>query len=484
MAQDRPEQPPTPDEAVRLLLADDRATASDQGDAAALAKALALFRPALVLAAAFMQRLHVPPLGYRAELQKRMTASPIAADATAHAGPMAAAWRIAVDAATEENAAARSLLDLLSFMAPAPLPRSVLTADPSMPGDDPAGVAAVEALAGFGLIDATPEAISMPRAVRELAIADLGATGESRLSAFMRLMARAMPPQPADEADVAPTIALLPHAVAAARIGEAAAVDLPTAARLFRDLALFYRSVGHSADAEYFLVRAVGIGRTAIGRDHPEIAEWLGILGEMHVAKRRFGQAVPALETALSIMKQNGRRKEPRLALWLQNLADAYRGSQRLDDAEKAYAYLMTSASINDRIDRHMVDHCREGLAEIHMARGDFDKAEDILVELLTEAEASRNRDELLPFARSYKLADLYKKSGQHEKAEPLLARLQQQNAGFTPTPEHALKLLKAFGNDAMVDELTRRDGLSRSGRRIPTNMSLAACLATLRPPP
>src|SRR3954452_1088226 len=190
------------DEAVALLLGDAPADAAARAQAAALAAELGRLPLALAQARAFMRARKLDIAAYRRQLAEarpkvlawRRTDAP-------YPLPVAQAWQASVAAAAQDCPAARDLLELLAFLAPEPVPRGLLGADPAALPEalrDPFDRdGAIEALARFSLLRAEPASVTVHRLIQAVTRDGLPAEGGGRWTeAAVRLVNAALPRPP------------------------------------------------------------------------------------------------------------------------------------------------------------------------------------------------------------------------------------------------------------------------------------------------
>jgi hypothetical protein len=194
------EEWPLPDAIAYLLQESGRADLGE-AEADAIAQALGRLPLALSHAAAYLRRrLNVTAAAYVAGLARRMREAPPDAE---YGRAVFATFGQALDEAEREAPAARAVLSLAAFLAPADIPEELLSqaspANPVAAADPEAIVEAIGALAHLSLIEFDPDrrAVSVHRLVQAAARDALGDTAPQWSDAALKSLFRAFPePEP------------------------------------------------------------------------------------------------------------------------------------------------------------------------------------------------------------------------------------------------------------------------------------------------
>ncbi len=339
-----------------------QAAGDDPDQALALARELGGLALALEQAAACIASRRLGLLDYRRRWQ--------AADAkvlqwhdarTMHyQRPLAATWQASIDALPP---AACALLDLLAWLAPAPLPRFLFDHAAAPAGtealfaDRPDPAAVLRELCGGDAADSDPEdalaalrALSLLQPTAESAFASEGQvhqvlaliarerqTGAARaaaLKAALALVDAAAVGEPDDVRSWPVWEPLRPHVAVLADHAEAASVGEPTA-RLLHQLGLFLATKAQHVEAEPLMRRALAIDEASYGAEHPNVAIRLNNLAQLLQATNRLGEAEPLSRRmvliVLSFTRKTGHH-HPHLGVGLDN----YRGLLRAMDLDQA----------------------------------------------------------------------------------------------------------------------------------------------------
>ena len=194
---------------------------------------------------------------------------------------------------------ARRLLRRLAWLAPAPIPESLL--DVPVPGEAAGGdvYAALAELESYSLVtraDATPS-FSVHRLVQSVTRsgADVPALSEA-----LGWIDDAFVGDPQDVRTWPVLDPLLPHAQAVAGHADEAGIHVPTA-RLMDQVGLLLLNKALHAEAEPLMRRALAIDEQSFGAEHPKVAIRLNNLAQLLQATNRLAEAEPLMRRALAI---------------------------------------------------------------------------------------------------------------------------------------------------------------------------------------
>ncbi len=251
---------------------------------------------------------------------------------------LATVWTTSVARLTPES---RRLLDRLAYLAPDPIPDSLL--DVAVPGEA-AQTAATSARAGlyaYSLIArATQEGGGAPGFIVHRLVQDFArrAMSEERRSQALRealeWVNAAFVGGPARRAELAN-----PRSARAARArGRAPRATRrrlrSRPARLFNQLGALLYAKADYAEAEPLVRRAFAIDEKSYGPDHPEVANHLNNLAQLLQATNRLAEAEPLMRRALAIDEKSYGPDHPNVARHLNNLAQLLQATNRLAEAE------------------------------------------------------------------------------------------------------------------------------------------------------
>ncbi len=221
---------------------------------------------------------------------------------------LATTWATSVARLSPES---RRLLERLAFLAPDPVPDSLL--DVAVPGEASdadvyqarAGLYAYSLISGLTAEDGGAPGFVVHRLVQDFA---RRAMSEERRSQALRealeWVNAAFAGQPDDVRSWPILDPLAPHALAVAHNADAAEIMEPTA-RLFNELGLLLEQKARFTEAEPLYRLALAIGEASLGRDHPHVAAYLNNLANLLRDTNRSGDAEPLIRRALAIDEAN-----------------------------------------------------------------------------------------------------------------------------------------------------------------------------------
>jgi tetratricopeptide (TPR) repeat protein len=337
---------------------------------------------------------------------------------------LAATWAASVEKLTPES---RRLLDRLAFLAPDPIPDSLL--DVAVPGEA-ADWDAHEARAGlfaYSLISRASgdggagQGFAMHRLVQDFARRAMteARRGEALREALEWVNA-AFQGNPQDVRTWPTLDPLAPHALAVARHADRAAIAAPTAF-LFDRLATLLQMKARWAEAEPLYRRALAIYEAGLGPDHPEVAASLNNLAFLLKDTSRLGEAEPLYRRALAIVEASSGPDHPDVTVSLNNLANLLQATNRRAEAEPLYrrALVIDDASLGP--DHPEVAIRLNNLGETLRAMNRFDEAEPLFRRAIAIDEVSYGPDHPNVATNMNNLASLLRDTKRFGEAEPLL---------------------------------------------------------------
>ena len=329
------------DAASFLLEATDtgrRKAADDAAQARTLAEVLGQLALALEMAAATIEARGLGFAAYRTLWQGNRARVIGWADQkiTGYHHAVAETWQTSVDQLTE---AGRHLLERLAFLAPDPVPASLL--DVPVPGVELEDVgAALDDLAAFSLVtrDVDSGTFVVHRLVQDVTRRGLAEAGTTmaRLPEALGWVNAAFTGNPQDVRTWVRLDPLAPHAVAMTVHADAAGVPEPSA-HLMDRLATLFQTRGLYSPADKLFHRAVAIAEKRYGPNGAGAAVYLNNLALLLQATNRLGEAEPLYRRALGIDEASYGKDHPNVATDLNNLAELLRATNRLDEAEPLY---------------------------------------------------------------------------------------------------------------------------------------------------
>ena len=325
--------------AVDFLLARTDAKRRKQADDAEQARILAVELDGLALAleqaSAYIAQRRLSMTGYLAEWrgQRDKVLSWYNERLMQYPKSVAVTWQTSFDQLGE---AGRRLLQRLAWLAPDPIPESLL--DVAVPGattDDDADTALAE-LESYSLVVRAADApvFTIHRLVQTVTqrVADGAALTEA-----LGWISGAFVGDPSDVRSWPVLTPLLPHVRAiVAQPNEAGFAD-PTAL-LMNQAGLLLHGMGLYAQAEPLYARALAIREKALGPEHPDVAMSLNNLAMLHYAQGAYAKAEPLYARSLAIGEKSLGPEHPNVATSLNNLAMLYHAQGASAKAEPLYA--------------------------------------------------------------------------------------------------------------------------------------------------
>jgi tetratricopeptide (TPR) repeat protein len=408
----------------------DRAHAGDDEDnARELARELGGLALALEQAGAYITRQRIGFARYLALWREKRESVLKSFDRTTmsydHDVGLAATWAASVEKLTPES---RRLLDRLAFLAPDPIPESLI--DVPVPGEA-VDYDAYEARAGlfaYSLItrvtgeDAADDFV-IHRLVQDFAQRAMGEPARDQaLLAALAWVNAAFVGDPADVQNWPALDPLAPHALAVAWHADAVAIADPTA-RLLDRVATHLESKGRYAEAEPLYRRALAIDEATDAPDRPEMASRLNNLANLLRTMNRLSDAEPLFRRALAINENRFGADHPIVATNLSNLAGALEEMTRLDEAEPLYRRALAIDEASQGPDHPDVATDLNNLAGLLLRTSRPGDAEPLYRRALAIFEASYGPDHPRVATVLNNLASLLRDTNRLGEAEPLYRR-------------------------------------------------------------
>ena len=378
---------------------------------------------------------------------------------------LAATWAASVEKLTPES---RRLLDRLAFLAPDPVPDSLL--DVAVPGEaqDYDAHEARADLFAYSLIsrasgeDGATKGFAMHRLVQDFARRAM--TKKRRGKALREALGWVNAGFQGDPQDVRTWRVLdplAPHALATAKRADEAAI----AGRVLVYLAMLLQYKARYAEAEPLFRRALAILESSLGPDDSDVASALNNLAELLRATNRFSEAEPLYRRALAIWEASDGSDHPKVARALNNLALLLQATNRLGEAEPLFRRALAIDEARYGPDHPDVATNLNNLALLLRATNRPGEAEPLFRRALEIDEASYGPDHPRVANRLNNLAGVLQETNRLGEAEPLYRRaLAIWQASYGPDhPEVATglnnlaDLLRATNRLAEAEPLFRR---------------------------
>jgi tetratricopeptide (TPR) repeat protein len=343
--------------------------------------------------------------------------------------------------AAKLGAGSRAILRLCAFLAPTPLPVSVLIigvegihgeAMAIANGPLPAPTDAeswvrdqVRQLRAYSMVEAKGQSIKFHPLVQTVQRLDLDvASGERRYileeSLWWIILCFAGDP---DDVRSWPTLdPLAPHAHAVARYADGAGVADPTS-RLMNSLGGLLNAKARYAEAEQLKRRALEIDELGLGPDHLDVAVRLNNLATLLLATNRLAEAEPLMRRAQEINELGLGSGHPRVGVNLNNLAQLLKETNRIVEAEPLMRRALAIDEANFGPDHLDVAVRLNNLALLLLNTNRLAEAEPLMRRALEIDARSLGSDHPKVAKDLNNLALLLKVTNRIAEAEPLVRR-------------------------------------------------------------
>ncbi len=351
---------------------------------------------------------------------------------------------------------ARQLLEVLSWLAPDPIPLFLFDAAPLVREiPDPRG--ALAGLRRFSLarFDTAGDAVVIHRLVQEITRGRVHETNRrDKLRVALSTVNAAAPYDADDVRTWNKWTPLAPHADAVSRFADAEGVAEPTG-RLMNQLGLYRMARGQFDEAERLHRRALAIDEASYGPDHTIVALRLNNLASLLQETNRLGEAEPLFRRALAIDEAFYGPDHPNVARDLNNLALLLKTTNRLDEAEPLYRRALTNGEASYGLDHPEVALRLNNLAVLLQDTNRLSEAEPLYRRALAIDEASYGPDHPNVARDLSNLAGLLQATNRLGEAEPLYRRtLAIDEASYGP--DHTIVALRLNNLASLLQETNR----------------------------
>jgi tetratricopeptide (TPR) repeat protein len=362
-------------------------------------------------------------------------------DFMTHHHSLATTWATSVEKLTP---AGRRLLELCAFLAPEPIPETLLNV--AVPGGDMGFEARKAMLELFRYSLASrvavvgqegKRALSIHRLVQEFTRRRLDtAKSGGVLSEALGWVNVAFVGDPSDVRNWPTLDPLAPHALALAKRAAEAGVPEPTA-RLMGELGLLFKTKARHVEAEPLYRRALAIDEASLGPEHPNLAALLR-------ATNRLAEAEPMYRRALDIDEKSFGPDHPNVARDLSNLAQLLQDTNRLAEAEPLIRRALAIDEKSFGPEHPNVAIRLNNLAALLQATDRLAEAEPMYRRALAIDEKSFGPEHPNVARDLNNLATLLKATNRIAEAEPLMRRVVEILLSFTARTGHEHPHLQA----------------------------------------
>ena len=182
-------------------------------------------------------------------------------------------------------------------------------------------------------------------------------------------------------------------------------------------------SLGAYEQAESLAARAVAIREKALGHKHPDVAQSLAALAKLYRRRDRCPEAEALYLRALKIREDALGREHPDVAHTLNNLAVLYRTLRRYNEAEPLYVRALDIAKRAFGPNHPNVGKGLNNLAACYREQRAFEQAERLFLRALQIQENAFGLDHPQVAYTLNNLAMLYRDQRAYEEAQPRFMR-------------------------------------------------------------
>ncbi len=318
---------------------------------------------------------------------------------------VATTWKASFD---RLHATAGTLLRLMAFLAPEPIPEAMFEAKKELVGkvardfqeetgqeDDADAIEeALAELEGFSLLARGGSGTcTVHRVVQEVV---QGRIPPERRKGWIETALKIVnghAPFDADDVRTWPVWnALRPHATRVVSLADETGAAGPVGS-LMSQLALYLNTRGLHGEAEPLMRQALAIDEASFGNEHPNVARDLNNLAQLLQATNHLSEAEPLMSRALAIDEASFGSEHPSVAISLNNLAQLLKATNRLSEAEPLLrrALAIDEASFGNEHPDVAID--LNNLAQLLQATNRLSEAEPLMRQAVAIFERSLGAD-------------------------------------------------------------------------------------------
>ncbi len=217
---------------------------------------------------------------------------------------------------------------------------------------------------------------------------------------------------------------LLPCAQTCVELIEEWELEFEEAGLLLSQIAdyLYHRKADYDS-TKLLLERSLAIREKVFGKEHPDVAESLNNLAELHRVQGNYDQAKPLYERALAIFEKVHGQEHPSIATSLNNLALLHKAQGNYEKAKPLYE---RSLAIREKVfgkEHPDIAESLNNLAELHRVQGNYDQAKPLHERSLAILEKVHGQEHPFVATSLNNLAGLHYSQGNYEQAKPLYER-------------------------------------------------------------
>jgi tetratricopeptide (TPR) repeat protein len=477
-------------------------TATDTKDAAAVARDLGALALALEQAGAYIDKNGFSFFEYRRcwEETREKVLAWYDERLMQYPSSVAMTWQTTFDQLAQPE---RALLNILAWLAPEPIPVSLLV---GVPVDGTDARDALSGLVSWSLArwTADGEGFTVHRLVQEITRQRLsdtekesalkglirgllnflhlrvsGSKKERALRSALEILEVKLPSPDWDREGWQLWERLAPHCrILLGRLRDHPLE--PKATRMMNRLATWRANRAEHSEAESLFKRSLAIREKALAPEHPGVATSLNNLALLYRTQGRYPEAEPLLQRSLVIREKALGREHPEVATSLNNLAALYDAQGSYAEAEPLYQRSLAILEKALGPEYPEVATSLNNLAELCRAQGRYPEAEPLLRRSLVIREKALGREHPDVATSLNNLAALYDNQGRYAEAEPLYRRslairekaLGPEHPNVATVLENYAFLLRKMNRSEEVASLEARAMAIRAKRALASHAS------------
>lgn len=394
----------------------------DEADAARLAHELGYLALALEQAGAYIAKLRLGFGEYleRWQRQRSKVLEWFDPRLMQYHASVAITWQTSFEQLTPS---ARRLLQRLAWLAPAPIPTTLLDVPiPSEDADLREALVELEALSLARFSD-NGGSFTVHRLVQAVTQQDQATDPDhARLAEALQWVNDTFVGDPDDIRNWPILTPLTDHAVAVADHGVTNGL-IELCSRLLNEVGLLLDATARYAEAEPLMRRALAINESHFGLDHPNVSVTLNNLARLLNATDRHLEAESLIRRALAIDLTSLGPDHFEVAIDLNNLAQVLKATNRLDDAEPLMQRALTILETCLGADHARVAAQLNNLAQLLQDTNRLAEAEPLIRRALAIDESSFGPVHPNVARDLNNLAQLLQDTNRLIEAEPLMRR-------------------------------------------------------------
>ena len=290
-------------------------------------------------------------------------------------------WEISFRQLQDESPEAASLLNLLSFVGPDAIPRSMLRDGAAMLPEELATVAAndhllneaIASLRTYSLIEDDGRLIGVHRLVGTLVRDRLNDAERAQWAeAAIKMLAISFKFDSIDLLSWDRAAELLPHALAASWHAEANNVAPRATVTVLDDAGRYLIKRAQFAEAKGLFERAMAIATAFYGETHPQVSSIANNLGRVHRLLGNVDEAKQHFERSMQIDQQTYGESDPRMAAVFNNYGVILQESGDAEGARQQFEWALEMYKQHYREDHPKVAAIINNLGYVKGASGDL----------------------------------------------------------------------------------------------------------------